>query len=291
MDQNLPASSNNTPTSTLPIEVNHAKKDGSGITCGITIISTVSLFLTLLGYGVSLAVETIFGMPHQTVYSSVLDLIGLSVYALLSMVLGLGDIAWWPLFDQVWPTSLIATAGMFILMCSTIYLKHRSDRASARTRRFWQFFRWPNNGDSTTRLVGKGTIGSIAFGAVVFITPFVIMVALMAGIFLLSVVPILGMQLGSHYFERYVVRPTMCMPVRSSAALIQAWSAPRNKNGSTASTATCVGLLKDGTQIAAGRVVVSTPATIVLFDPASGAVRRIPIGEVTVLPIEALGSR
>ena len=104
---------------------NAVKKARNSITWGITIISAISLTLTLLGYGVAMAVETTFGLPHQTVYTSVLDLLGLSVYAMISLVLGIDEIKWQPMLEQAWQLSLVATAGMFIFICGMLYSKIR----------------------------------------------------------------------------------------------------------------------------------------------------------------------
>jgi hypothetical protein len=263
------------------------EKGGTGVTWGITIISSVSLFLTLLGYGVSLAVETRFGMPHQTVYSSVLDLVGLSVYAVLSLVLRLGEVSWLPLFEQAWLPALLAATGMFLLVCCMVFLRVRQARSRAGTNRFWRYFGTPTEHDSTGQLLGKGAIGSGMFGGLVFITPFLIAGALLVSMVLISVVPMFGMQLGEHYFRKFVVTPTTCEPVTSQAMRLKAWSTPQ-KEKAAAATANCVALYKDETQVASGRVVVSTSSAIVLFDPTSGAVRRVPIGELTVQPIGAI---
>lgn len=61
---------------------------------------------------------------------------------------------------------------------------------------------------------------------------------------------------------------------------------PAKKTVPVASTATCVALFKDATRVAIGRVLVSTPAAIVLFEPFSDSARRVPIGELSVQPVD-----
>jgi len=102
MDQSnhLPSSAAN--PDDLTETANVGETASSGVTWGITIISLMTLILTSLGYGVSLGVETVFGLPHESVYTSVLDLIGLSVYALITLILRLGEITWQTLFEQNW---------------------------------------------------------------------------------------------------------------------------------------------------------------------------------------------
>lgn len=286
MDQSRSTPTSIEDTSAPPKDTRVDAKGNTSVTWGITIISSMSLILTLLGYGVSLAVETIFGMPHETVYSSVLDLIGLSAYGVISLLLGLGNITWQPLLGQVWLTSLVGAVGTFFLVCCLVYLRARQAQVRVRTKGFWRYFGRPTEHDSTGQLLGKGAIGSGLIGAAIIVSPFLMVGVLVVTIVLISIVPMFGMQLGGHYFRKFVVTPTACEPVKSRTALLQAWSTPQKKNASTLATATCVALLKDGTRVASGRVVVSTPTAIVLFEPVSGSVRRVPIGDLTVLPTD-----
>ncbi|WP_308922887.1 hypothetical protein [Janthinobacterium sp. J1-1] len=261
------------------------EKTISSLTWGLTIISSISLMLTLLGYGVAMAVETTFGLPHQAVYSSVLDLIGLSVYALISLILEIDKIRWWSIFEQFWKHSLFVAACIFFFVCCVIYLRTRQARTLARIHRFWHSFKPTIQGDSISKSLAKGAIGSILFGGFMLFLPSLIVGALLFIVMLISIVPIFGSQLGTLYFLKFVITPTTCEPVRSSTALQPLLSAPRKKNAPTVSTANCVALFKDKTRVAIGRVVVSTPAAIVLFEPVSGSTWRVPIGELTILPV------
>lgn len=270
---------------TAPISYTDKVKTRSAVAWGITVISLISLILTLLGFGVALAIETDFGIPHETVYSSVFDLIGLSVYALLSLVMGLGKITWGPLLEQAWPPALLVAAGMFACVGCLVYLKAQSSRIQTMRRRLRPYFGQPTPNDSTTDLLRKGAGVSGLFGGMVLITPFLLICALMIITVLISIVPMFGMQAGKSYFQKYVVTPTVCTPVKSRSARMQDWSKPEKKGASTVSSATCIALLKDENQVAIGRVVVSTTEAIVLFEPVSGAVRRIPTNELTVLPV------
>lgn len=263
-------------------------RHSKGISLGLTIVSSLSLILTLLGYGVCLAVEATFGLPHQTVYASVLDLIGLSVYALLALLIGLSENTWQPLWEHAWGPGLGAATGMFCLVCCLVFMQRRRSRSRAGTNRFGRFFRLPTAQDSTGQLIGKGAIGSGLFGGVVVAAPFVIAIALLASVCLMSFLPMFGMELGRYYLRKYVVAPTACEPVESRAVRVRRVAAPRQKNTPTVAVANCVSLLKDETPVVSGRVVVSTPTAIVLFEPISGAVRRVPIDDLTVLPVAML---
>lgn len=264
------------------------KKTSSSLTWGLTIISFISLMLTLLGYGVAMAIETTFGMPHQTVYSSVLDLIGLSVYALISLVLGIGEVRWISIFEQFWQPSLFIAACIFFFACCVIYLRARQRRSLARIRRFWDHFDPAIQHDSIGKSLIKGALGSSLFGGLTLMLPFLIIGALAFVVILISIVPIFGSHLGAQHFLKFVITPSTCEPVRSSAALRQALSTPRKKTETAAPTANCVALFKDGIRVATGRVVVSTPVAIVLFEPVSGSTWRVPIGELAVLPVDSV---
>ncbi|QNA88136.1 hypothetical protein G4G28_05855 [Massilia sp. Dwa41.01b] len=263
-----------------------AEKRASGVTWGITILSSMSLILTLLGYGVSLAVETVFGLPHESIYSSVLDLIGLSAYAVISLVLGLGEITWWPLFEQLLLPSLLGALIPFALVCCAVFLKSRRASARTRTKSVWRYLIPPNPRDTTGELLGKGAIASGFFGGLIMISPFLMVGALMITVVVISIVPMFGMQLGSHYLQKFVVAPDFCEPVKSRTMLLQTWSKPRKKDAPAITTATCVAVFNNDAQVASGRLVVSTATAIILFEPNSGLIRRIPIGEVTVVPTD-----
>jgi hypothetical protein len=275
-------------TTAAPAHATAKNKSGSGVTWGITIISAVSLILTLLGYGVALSVDMMFGMPHETIYASVLDLIGLSVYAINSMLLRLGGIAWYPLFDKVWPIGLIAMAGMFVFLCFMVCLYSWQDRIGGRMQHFWRYFKPPTAQDSRRQMLAKSAVFSTLFGGTVFATPFLIVSVVMVVMVLISIIPIIGLKLGQQYLQEFVVTPVACVPVISRQAMLQALSSPPNKTAPTLSAASCVTLLKDGAAVASGRVVVATSTAIILFEPNNGSVRRVAVGELTVLPVGTL---
>jgi hypothetical protein len=112
--------------------------------------------------------------------------------------------------------------------------------------------------------------------------PFVLVAAVMTAMVLISVVPIFGMQLGEHFIKEFVVSPTSCAPVKTRVAILQTLSGPKKKREQTASIATCVAIVKEGKRIESGRVVVSTPTAIVLFEPISGSTWRLPTSGLTI---------
>jgi hypothetical protein len=296
----LTQSSSNTPNDTD--QTSRPRHDGAGtakghssVTWGITIISAVTLILTLLGYGVALAVETTFGLPHQTVYASALDLIGLSVYAIISAVLGFSEVPWLPLLRQTFPLASIAAAGIFMVACCAVFLKVRAREDRRSVHGFWAYFSAPTPNDSNRKLLGKGAIWSGLCGAVTMITPFLLVFAVMVTVVLISIVPIFGMQLGGQYLHKFVVSPTACAPLQPRSALLQARTQAREKKAATAAapvtataTATCVTVYRDDKQVASGRLVVATSSAVILFEPVSGTVHRVPIGDATVLPVEVV---
>lgn len=284
MDTSSGVEQTGVPSST---EKTHTKA-GRNVAWGITVISAVSLILTLLGYGVTLAVEIEFGVPHETVYSSVLDLIGLSAYAILSMILGIGKVKWQPLVELVWMPSIGVAGGLFILISVLVWLRAYKPRIVTRTALLRGYFHLPTPHDSSRQLLGKGAIGSGLFGVLFWISPFFIVAALMVTMVLISIIPIFGMQMGNYYLHEFVVQPAKCVPVRPRTALLQAWSVRRKNETSQASAASCVDLVKDGKRVASGRVVVSTTTVILLFDPDSGATRRVPISELTVQAVDTV---
>jgi hypothetical protein len=102
----------------------------------------------------------------------------------------------------------------------------------------------------------------------------------MCMIVIVSWAPALGMVLGEHHLQKYVLEPSAC-------ALTQPLSLRRQTQKKIAKqspvvNATCAALSNGDKQIAAGRVVLTTPSMIVLFDPKTGIARRFPLAGITV---------
>lgn len=144
---------------------NAVKKARNSITWGITIISAISLTLTLLGYGVT-------------------------VYAMISLVLGIDEIKWQPMLEQAWQLSLVATAGMFIFICGMLYSRTRQAKTLIGPNSFWRYFWRPTKHGSSGRLLAKGVIESGLFGGFIFISPFLVAGVLTSTVILISIVPI-----------------------------------------------------------------------------------------------------
>lgn len=291
MNQSVTPPSNSGPAGNPQASVQaRESSNSSSVAWGITVISTITLCLTLLGFGVAIAIEATFNVPHQSVYTSVLDLVGLSVYAIISMVMGLGKITWGPLFEQAWKPGVFVAVGMFLLMVLMVGIRKWMIRNPGSTRNIHQHVKLPTAQDPIGKVIGKSAVFSLLFGSFAFATPFLLIAGLITALAFISMVPMLGMQLGQHYLKQYVVSPKECASIQSAEALQRRWATRKNDDASGAVGAICVELMKDNTRVAIGRTVVSTPSAIVLFEPGHGHTWRIPTGELTIRPVGTIAA-
>src|ERR1035437_6544388 len=82
------------------------------------VASFTTATLVLLGYGVSLAAETLFGIPHAAVFDSTFELMDLASVAILELIPALTD----SLGQLAFYTSLYKTRGIIIGLCAAGWL-------------------------------------------------------------------------------------------------------------------------------------------------------------------------
>lgn len=272
------------------------------------LVPLASLALVLLGYGFALSVESQFGIAHSLFIESVLDYLHLSVHVIAFFPEGLT----WSVFLQqvsklygkLWPFGL----GLFLLvlaMCLGNLLVHIAQKNA-----------WPE------RLIGgvKAAAGAVqcrcplcyrlgrvfiqlcqskvvrfATASMALIAGFPI-IAVGAAFALLSLVvvmycllPLIGYVAGHAHLQRWVVAPEICASVASRTQRMEAvtrhnTSSEKPQSDKMPDAASCVRVLrKDAPEGAEqGRVVVATSQWLVLFDPHSGAVWRVPVKEARV---------
>lgn len=272
------------------------------------LVPLASLALVLLGYGFALAVESKFGMAHSLFIESVLDYLHLSVHVIAFLPEGLT----WPVFIQqvlklygeLWPLGL-GLVLLVLALCLGNLLIHIAQK-----------YAWPE------RLTGRVNValGAVQrrcplchrFGSVFiqlwhskvvrFATVLVALIASLpiiavgAVFVLLSLVvvmygllPLIGHTAGHAHLQRWVVAPEVCASVASRTQRMDAvtrrnTSPEKPQSDKIPDAASCVRVLrKDAPEGAEqGRVVVATSHWLVLFDPHTGAVWRVPVKEARV---------
>lgn len=102
---------------------------------------------------------------------------------------------------------------------------------------------------------------------------------------LLVFAPFIGMATGAEHIRQNVIVPRSCAPLKTRAIRLQ------KKTSLTKSTeyfVTCVSVSSDRRLLGRGRVAFSTSSAIILYDPASGAVVRVPTKDAVIEIIDHL---
>jgi hypothetical protein len=249
------------------------------------VVSLLGLALALLGYGVSLAAEAVFGMPHSVIFDSSFELIDLASVALAQMgarsirlLLDIDTLL--AIYRLTWPVLLLmaaVVAGMLWVLSPKViqWLTSRKTTKLAtpaqapRMSPHWRF--------------GLGLLAVIPGVPLVMM----LMLAVMTIVFvLLSFIPMMGVVAGTAYIDEWVLQPGQCFPLVN---LPERLRAPKPDEGRSSTKVThCIAVVKDGRALARGRVVFMSAKAAILFDPADGTVRKVPIADAVVEVLPAL---
>ena len=247
-------------------------------------MSIVTVTLALLGYGVSLAAENLFGIPHAAMFDSAFELIDLASVAVLQIIPAIGQaLSKWAfyvnLYRAQWPTVILAVAAVLLMAVVGWYWPDlRSNLVKAYA------------GKKTNDLNGARSAVQYWFMHAlrmlfIFLSPLLALlgiVVIVLGLALLAMVPIMGMTAGEAYVKEWVLDPDHC-------ALSSDWkNRQQGPHGKDKPGAVCVAVTKDGKNVARGRVVFSTSKAVVLFDPKSGRTQRVPISDAVVEVVDDL---
>lgn len=267
----------------MPSKISEAKRPSYGTWLGTT-IATLSVFgtiLTLLGYGVAISAEATMGVPHQSLFATPVELLGLSVWAILQLITNVSEsFHVWSNFVAI-VKRLVPMFVMGYLLCAVgVAITHVKQFRRMSKRKFPE---WVRKGAQFVKL-DDGYLSDISRLAAVFLAllisvPFVLVVSSVVTIVLvvaLSIFPAMGMSAGEAHIHRYVLGPSKCTPVVSREA--------RLKEGERTGepTATCLRVSNDRRSLGVGRLVLVTSSAVILFDPKSGAVWRAPTKDAVV---------
>lgn len=272
------------------------------------LVPLASLALVLLGYGFALAVESQFGVSHSLFIESVLDYLHLSVHVIAIFPERLT----WPDFIQqvlkfygeLRPFGL-GMAVLVLALClyswlvriaqkyawSERFIRRAKVAADAVQRRCPLCHRW----GCVFVHFWRSKAGRFATVSLALIASFPIMavgvafVLLSIVVVMYSLLPLIGYAAGQAHLQRWVVAPEICTPVASRmqrmGVVTSHNTSPEDpQSGKKSDMASCVRVLrKDAPEGAEqGRIVVATSQWLVLFDPHTGAVWRVPVKEARV---------
>ena len=223
------------------------------------VVATISLGYALLGYGVSLAIETTFNVSHSMLFASPFELIDLSALAvgeLTTRLVGvLGELNFYvDFYARLWPV-LSLCAAVWLLATGIAHLVKKPPASApaavppAATQR--SFLGVPLQMHAVMAVW-------LSIG-----TPLVLLLGVLALALFLSVtalVPIVGMAAGKSYISNWVLSPSHCSPNVSLADRVR--SAVKDQSHTTQSikVVRCVKVLnkeENSQQLMAGEPVLN----------------------------------
>ncbi|MBO9652098.1 MAG: hypothetical protein J7605_26615 [Variovorax sp.] len=262
----------------------------NALTVFLSISSAAAVVLALLGYGVALSAEERFGIPHAAIFNSTSDLLTLGGWAIVQMLSRLNRLSEWvfyiDVFKKTWPATKLALAGCVVVFA--IGSLPSLLRLAA--------VRWPHLSghlDWGPRLRRSRRMKFVAYPVVmlcaVLVAAPVISIALVFAIALmgcfLGIAPIVGINAGKLHIDDWVIGPPICAPTLSRDARLKPHDDPPT---APIRVANCVAVKKDGGEEYRGRVVFATFNAIVLYEPATGSVRRVSTDGARVEVIDKL---
>lgn len=232
-----------------------------------------------MGYGLTFSIEQ-FNVPHEILYASTLDLIDLSCWMVIYFFDGLYGMSILEEMVKSFMRFAWAVPVMFAaLFAYGLYLKYQS-RIPSPLRRDRRWATWFSVGREASVLTLALKIGTYSFVApAVFVVLSVL--GAMAIVFVASVLlgaPGIGLKAGERFIKEYVVEPEHCAPPRTRLERIK----PAPQTQASAKLANCVRVRNERGLCEQGRVVFATTSAILLYDPATGHVSRVPTKDAVI---------
>jgi len=250
----------------------------------IKIIAISAVALSLLGYGVATAIENTFGIPHQQVYDSTLDLLALSSYAIMAAISSLSEVLENQTLEEstykMFITGTTITATLFALRSKIIrklWIKIcELLRKALHPSKIYAIRNW--------LILNRLFLLPLSLGAI----PPVIW-AVIASLFLMpAIIPFFGFNLANQHFQKWVVAPKYCMPIYSRQERLEYPNEidveiAKIDAEITKNSVLCLELWNDREPTGiVGRHIASTSSHVMLFDPDSGTVWREPLGQLSI---------
>ncbi|WP_143745623.1 hypothetical protein [Massilia sp. KIM] len=256
------------------------------------VLSLLATFLTLAGFGASLAVEQ-FGIPHAALFGSTLDLLDLSCWVVLFLFEKVNEVALYDEYMRLLPglfPGIAVTYGIFVVGLGCYFLKDH------KLLQRWRMPKWMKNRRENT---GKSFLAwAIASGllSIVFWLLLPVIAIAMAAFLIISstallTAPFIGYAAGNLHIARYVVGPAQCEQIQTrSVRLKNANDGTNDQKTSKNPTyhASCVVVRNERNLYEQGRVVLSTTTAIFLYDPISGRTVRVPLKDAVIESVDKL---
>lgn len=261
-----------------------------------SIVGLLTLILVLLGFGVSLAVESKLALPHSSLYESSVELLDLGSVAVVEILPKLfdqiGEVAiYLKMVADIWKSLCIFLVIYVVGVPLVFYLKYvkkidfktGKDKAKAVLAQ----------GDAKGFWVKAGLV--LVLLATSTLLPILAYFGVIVGLVLLSFVPLIGWVAGQAYIDEVAINDRGCTPLPSvqyyQAQKAQQDTAKKSHDSKNQpQMAQCVKVLKDGEEVATGKLVLSTSKMVVLYLP-EGVARRVPISDSVIEVVDNLSTK
>lgn len=268
----------------MPRQTADRPKTTNWLAAFISISSAIGVLLAMLGYGVALSAESRFGIPHAVIFNATSDLFSLGGWAVAQGVIHLDKLMTWSFYVEIWrfvfPVTLrvLGSVGGLTVVGTVLLFGGRWVGRLVARQPWWKDYasRMRIASHNRSWIVRAAMISLIVVWTLVG-TP----VALALGVILivvlcaaLAVVPVIGMEAGKAHIDDWVIRPSTCVPIATRDERLQA-RPPVTEKSRRELAANCVAVVRANGSEIRGRVVFATFNALVLYDPATGAVRRV----------------
>ena len=252
------------------------------------VISVFSTLLMVLGYGVALEAESMFGIPHASLYESIFDSIDLGSFVVIpTAFVAAMELINLSTLDQIYQKYyiqlLISAAIVSVLFLLLFFLnKRRPLFMGDISKKF--------NELKKSILKCKARIVYAWMMSVIGLYPIFLMagVILIAGLLLILVlIPFTGGNAAGYYFKEWVIDAELCKQAYSSKEKLLQNTQESNSN-KRKSTADCVIVTNDKDEVGRGYVVLSTSKNLLLYNPKNRETLRIPIENAKIQTVSDL---
>lgn len=256
-------------------------------------VSGIAFVLGMLGYGVALSVEVLFGIPHAVVYESFSDLIDLSSIAVVQLLNHISSLGKWDLIWDIYKQNLPFIGVMTLVWVGFTAFVWWWHKPATKT---WRDAR---QAKKAARVKAKGAEADrwkeLAWLTLIFpalpLFSLLVIFSVVAMTVAISVAPLLGMVAGQSNIMEWVVEPNRCVPVRNRAERLKPPAPAASANDKSTRAVTCVAVAgDDDSPPHTGRVVLATSKVVLLFDPGTGDTIRLPLSGASMRMIDKLAA-
>lgn len=265
-----------------------AESDFGLIKLAASTVASLTLILILLGFGVSLAVESKLAVPHSSLYESSVDLLDLGSVAVIQILPklfeNLGTVGTYrKLIASTLDSIGVAFFLSAIILAIIFYLKfERNIDIKVHHEKLKEVVA---DGGKHGFLIKSGLF--LLFLLASSLSPIIIYFCLAFVMVIVAWLPMLGWLAGMAFIGEIIMNDRICSPLPSveyyQAQKTKTLAEPKEQNKTTQ----CIKVLKDGHEIASGHLVISTSKAVVLYLP-DGSAQRIPLGDSVIQVIDKL---